>query len=124
MVADPAPRTDATVSDMTTPPAALLAPFTAVITIQMRRIEGRYSALAYIYLALGAILVLEFIYVAFFWQVGTFRTDRSPEEIRLLNDMGWIPFIGLSSTLILQTVIFSIAILADKREHPIFPLLR
>jgi hypothetical protein len=101
--------------------AALLAPFAAAITVQMRRIEGTHSALAFVQLALGSIFVLEFIYLLFFWQVATFRTGRSADEIQLLNDMAWIPFVGLSSTLILQSGVFAVAILMDRRAVPVFP---
>lgn len=101
--------------------SALLMPFAVAITLQMRRIEGPHSALAFIQLGLGAIFVLEFIYLIFFWQVATFRNERSPEIIQLLNDMAWIPFVGLSSTLVMQSTVFGVSILMDKRKQPIFP---
>ncbi|HEX5804822.1 MAG TPA: hypothetical protein VFY31_00570 [Macromonas sp.] len=101
--------------------SAFLMPFAVVITLQMRRIEGPAPALAYTQLGLGAILVLEFIYLLFFWQVATFRVDRAPELIQLLNDMAWVPFVGLSSTLIMQSAVFGIAILMDRRAVPVFP---
>jgi len=101
--------------------AALLVPFAVAITLQMRRIEGPHSALAFIQLGLGAIFVLEFIYLIFFWQVATFRTDRAPEIIETLNDMAWIPFVGLSSTIVMQSAVFGAAILMDRRARSIFP---
>jgi hypothetical protein len=101
--------------------SALLMPFAVAITLQMRRIEGPHSALAFIQLGMGAIFVLEFIYLIFFWQAATFRVDRTPELIQLLNDMAWIPFVGLSSTLVVQAAVFGWAILLDKRATPIFP---
>jgi hypothetical protein len=101
--------------------APLLMPFAVSISIHMRRIEGRYPALAMTELGLGAILVLEFIYLIFFWQTATFRADRAPELIQLLDDMGWIPFVGLTSTIVLQVMVFGVAILLDRREHPLFP---
>jgi hypothetical protein len=101
--------------------ASLLMTFAVSVTIHMRRIEGRHSALAFVQLGLGAIFVLEFIYLLFFWQTATFRVDRPPELIQLLNDMAWIPFVGLSSTAIMQVASFGIAVLLDKRESPIFP---
>lgn len=101
--------------------SALLMPFAVAITLQMRRIEGPHSPLAFIQLGLGAIFVLEFIYLIFFWETATFRVDRAPELIQLLNDMAWIPFVGLSSTLVMQSAVFGVAILMDKRSSPIFP---
>ena len=101
--------------------APLLMPFSASISIHMRRIEGRYPALAMTELGLGAIFVLEFIYLIFFWQTATFRADRAPELIQLLDDMGWIPFVGMTSTIVLQVTVFGVAILMDRRERPVFP---
>jgi hypothetical protein len=100
--------------------AAFLAPWAVLIAIQMRRIEGRYSLLAWTELALGAIFVLEFIYLIFFWQVATFR-DTTPEIIQTLDDMAWIPFVGLSSTIVMQAAVIGVAILLDRRQRPIFP---
>jgi hypothetical protein len=101
--------------------ATLLGPFYAEIAIHMRRIEGRYPVLALIQLTLGVLLILEFIYLIFFWQVATFRTERSPEIIQLLNDMAWIPFVGITSTAVLATFAFAVAILTDRRPSPVFP---
>ena len=69
----------------------------------------------------GALFVLEFIYLIFFWQTATFRVDRAPELIQLLNDMAWIPFVGITATAATQVVCFGIAVLIDRRERPIFP---
>ena len=101
--------------------ASFLMPYTVAISLQMRRIEGPFPALSLIQFGNGALFVLEFIYLIFFWQTATFRVDRAPELIQLLNDMAWIPFIGISSTLIMQALVFGWAILIDKRATPIFP---
>jgi hypothetical protein len=101
--------------------ASLLMPFTVAIAVHMRRIEGRYPALASIQFGSGVIFVLEFLYLLFFWQTATFRVDRSPELIQLLDDMAWIPFVGLNATAQLMLVCFGFAILLDKRDRPLFP---
>jgi hypothetical protein len=101
--------------------SSLLMTYAVSMAIHMRRIEGRYPALAMIQFGLGAIFVLEFIYLLFFWQTATFRVDRAPELIQLLNDMAWIPFVGLTSTAVVQVACFGIAVLLDNRERPIFP---
>src|ERR1700730_16088673 len=49
--------------------STLLMPFVVAIFLQMRRIEGKHPALAYIQLGLGTLFVLEFIYLLFFWEV-------------------------------------------------------
>lgn len=101
--------------------AGLLVPFSAVIALQMRRIEGRYPALSMIQFACGALLSLEFIYLIFFWQTAVFRQDRSHEIVQLLNDMAWIPYIGLSVTVCMQAAALGVAALLDSRPAPVFP---
>ncbi len=101
--------------------SSLLMVYAASIATQMRRIEGRFPILSMIQFGLGAIFVLEFIYLLFFWQTATFRVDRAPELIQLLNDMAWIPFVGLTSTAVVQVGCFGVAILLDRRTQPIFP---
>src|SRR5262249_28078218 len=101
--------------------ASLLMTYSVSMATHMRRIEGRFPALAMIQFGLGAIFVLEFIYLLFFWQAATFRVDRAPELIQLLDDMAWIPFVGLTSTAVVQVACFGIAVLLDRRERPILP---
>ena len=101
--------------------SALLLPFFAAISAQMSRIEGRYRVLTYLQLAAGALACLEFIFPVMIWQAAAFRVDRSDDEIRLLNDLGWLPFLGIVSTAIIQGIAIGVAILQDRRERPIFP---
>jgi hypothetical protein len=101
--------------------AVLLGIFAVAIAIQMRRIEGPVPALAMIEFGLGMLFVLEFLYLLFFWQTATFRADRAPELIQLLNDMAWIPFVGLTGTAAVQVGVFGAAILIDRRPVPLFP---
>lgn len=42
--------------------AAFIGPFTGVICVQLKRIEGQHSPRTYTTLALGAVLILEFLY--------------------------------------------------------------
>jgi len=101
--------------------SALLGPFAAVITVQMRRIEGRSSPLAHTQLALGVLIVLLFIFPMMFLETAAFRPDRDPDEIRVLNDMAWMGFIGAWFTVFFQWVSIGLAILWDVRAQPIFP---
>lgn len=101
--------------------AALCVPFGVSMAIHMRRIEGRFPALAMTQFGLTTLLALEFIYIVFFWQTATFRIERAPELIQLCNDMAWIPFVGLSSTVVGIPLCFGIAVLLDRRERPLFP---
>ncbi len=101
--------------------AALLVPFTVAIFLLIKRIEGGNSPLAYLQLALGATLPLLFIVPQQILLAAAFRTDRSAETIEALNDVGWLLFIGLSSTPTLQFIVIGAAILLDRRPDPICP---
>lgn len=96
-------------------------PFTVSMVIHIRRIEGRFPALALIELGIGSAVMLEFIYPLFFWNAAVFRADRAPELVQVLNDMAWLPYIALPSTVIAWVAVLGVAVLMDGRENPIFP---
>jgi len=101
--------------------SALLGPYIGVISMHMKRIEGRDSPLAYGQLVLGACLIMEFIFPMAVLQTATYRPERSPEIIQMLDDLAWIPFFGIASTAALETALLGIVILADRRGVPLFP---
>ena len=101
--------------------APLLALFFAVIGVHMRRIEGRYSPLAYVQMMLGACLVLVFIMPMWTWQAAAYRPFRAIETTQALNDLAWLPFVGIVSTFVFQAIAVGVAILTDTRRRPVFP---
>jgi hypothetical protein len=101
--------------------AALLVPWSAALFVQLRRAEGRFSPLPYVQMMCGTLFSLEFIYLIMFWQTAAFREDISPELIRTLNDMAWIPFVGLTSTAVVQAFALGFSMLGDQRAEPVFP---
>jgi hypothetical protein len=100
---------------------ALLCFLFAVIATQLKRIEGRHSTLMYVQLLAGACTVLEFILPPLFWQNAAFRADRAAATVQTLNDLAWLPFLGITGTLLAQQVVIAIATLRDKRAEPILP---
>lgn len=101
--------------------SALLAPFIAVLTVQMKRIEGAQAPLAYIQLALGALFIIEFFLPTMVLQAAAYRANRSPEIIYALNDLGWLLFVGVVGTAVVQAFVIGVAILQDQRATPLFP---
>jgi hypothetical protein len=88
----------------------------------MRRIEGKHSVLAGTQITSGAVLSLEFIVPVMVWLTAAFRPAAiSPSLSRVLNDMGWIMFVAVISTVIVQIGSFAFAIFLDRRATPIFP---
>lgn len=99
----------------------LLMPFTAVISVHLKRIEGRHSPLTYTQIGLGGVVVLAFIFPVMILEAAAFRPERAPEIIEALNDIGWILFIGVVTNFVLQLIVIGVAVLQDKHEQPIFP---
>lgn len=101
--------------------AACMMPFVAAITVQMKRMEGRYTPLAYVQLGLGALFVIEFIIPAFASITAAYRPERSPVVTQAINDFCWLLLVGVVSTAVLQVAVIAIAILADESVEPVFP---
>ena len=98
----------------------LTAPWVAAISTQLKRIEGRYSPLSYTQLGLGMLGVLLFIFPVMVMQVAAFRPDRDPSQTLLLNDLAWIPFVGVWTCAAVQNVAIGIAVFHDKAQK-VFP---
>jgi hypothetical protein len=101
--------------------SALLVPFAAVISAQMRRIEGPRAVLAPTQLVSGGLLALEFILPLMVWQTAAYRPDIGPVLIRMLNDMGWLMFVGVISSAVVEFGCIGVVILADQRQTDVCP---
>src|SRR5581483_3267754 len=103
--------------------SALLVPWSVVLYLLTPTGAGARSPVPLVQLVSGGIFSLEFLYLIMFWQTAAYRSDgqTSPEIIRILNDMAWIPFVGLTSTAVLQAGALGVSMLSDSRETPTFP---
>jgi hypothetical protein len=91
-----------------------------VIVVQMRRMEGVSSALAYAYLAVLAIAgVPGCLLPGFTFALGAFRPEYDARIHVMLYDFGFLSFVGSLGCFIAQYLIFAIAIFLDRRA--IFP---
>lgn len=100
---------------------ALCTPWIMAFGLQLKRAEGGQAVVASAQTGLGVLLPLVFIIPVYFFMVATYRTDRPASEVRLLNDLGWLPFIGLVYTFVVQIALAGVAVLSDKRAEPVFP---
>jgi hypothetical protein len=100
--------------------AALIGPFVAVISTQLKRIEGTHSPLANTQLGLGMLMILLFVIPCFMLGTAAYRPERDPELIMLLNDAGWLPFVGAFQCTFIQLLAIALAIFKDK-EQRVFP---
>lgn len=99
----------------------LLCPFYAAIAVQMRDIEGRWSALSLTQAVAGACSCLEIVLPLMIWQAAAFRPERDPATTQTLNDLAWLPFLGLTTTVIIQNVVLAVVVLRDPRQRPLLP---
>lgn len=99
----------------------LFCPFFAVLSRQVRRIEGYWGALSLTQIFCSVTFPFGFAICAIFAAAAAYRPDRDPASIQTLNDVFWFFFIGLVSPLITQVVILALAVFIDKRAVPSFP---
>lgn len=100
---------------------ALYGAWTAEITVQLKRIEGRSSVMAYTQLALGAAFVLVFVIPVVFWQAAAFRPLDNIEITQRLNDLAWLGFLIPVPVITVQGLAITLAIFGDKSARPVFP---
>lgn len=101
--------------------ACLIMPFFGVISVQLRRIEGCNSHLAYSQIIIGTIAAALFAPSAMLWVAAVFRPERSPQEILLLNDISWLLFVMPGAFGSLQLLVIGLGILMDRRTEPLYP---
>jgi hypothetical protein len=101
--------------------AALIGPFVASVSSQMRRIEGdRHHPLSNTQLGLGMLMVLLFIIPCFLLLAAAYRPDRDPAITQALNDAGWLPFVGGFMATFFQLIAIGICIFQDT-EQKVYP---
>ena len=101
--------------------SGLLVPFSAVITTQMKRIQGIGTTLAYTQLGAGSVNVMVFVLPYLIFAAASFRPERSPELTLLLHEFGWLSFIMAVPLAIIQVFAFGAAVLMDRGVAPIYP---
>lgn len=101
--------------------AVFAIPWTAVIALQIVRIEGKVPVLGLTSLGAGIANAVAFYLVFVIWAPAFYRMDRSPELIMLINDMAWLEFVMVFPPFALQIVCIALAGFMDKSPKPIFP---
>jgi hypothetical protein len=101
--------------------SALLLPFFAVVSAEMKKIEGPNALLAPIQYGAAVILTAFFQIICLFWLLASFRPEISPDIIRAFNDYGWLVWTILIPTYSMQFVCMAIAAFIDHRRQPAWP---
>jgi hypothetical protein len=95
---------------------------TAVITIQMLRIEGRRPVLAILQACAGTAGWICLIIPTMLLAVATFRAGQvSPQTTQTLHDLGWITAFMALTPFFVQLMAVAGAIFQDRSESPVFP---
>lgn len=102
------------------------APFyfvwSAVISRIIQRIEGPDGVLSYIELMGGVCTAIVALGLGVMWLAAGFRIEsRSPQDVQLLHDVGWIIFNMTFMVTFIQMVGLGTAMLIDKRKTPLYP---
>ena len=101
--------------------SALLLPFFAVVSAEIKKIEGPNALLAPIQYGAAVILTAFFQIICLFWLLASFRPEISPEIIRAFNDYGWLVWTILIPTYSMQFVCMAVAAFIDHRRQPAWP---
>jgi hypothetical protein len=94
-----------------------ILPFSAAVTSVMLRMEGPRGPLAYTQLVMGALGVVAFMVPLFPLAVAAYRPHSSPELIRMLNDMFWVPYLMAIWPFAGQAV--AMGVLALRNDNPL-----
>ncbi len=96
-------------------------PWTAILAKTIARVEGGAGILTYCQIIAGCTNVLLTAYPAGWWLIASFRTDRAPELVQLLNDIAWSQFLGVIAPFYFVVISIAYAAFADEDPDPIIP---
>jgi hypothetical protein len=99
--------------------SVLLAPFVALISRQIRRSGPQLELLADVQLICGVIGIMILLLFELLLATIAFRPDMSPQVLRALNDFAWTTLLWPFSPFSLEYAAVGIAVLMDRREHPL-----
>lgn len=101
--------------------SALLLLFYAVVSAEIKKIEGRPGLLATLQWGGAIMLVFVFQLICLVWITASYRQDVDPGITRTLNDFCWFVWSTFIPTYSIQYVCMAIAGFMDHRERPAWP---
>ena len=101
--------------------SGLYLPWTAVLTLQMKRMQGVSPVLPLVQAISGAVVTLILLIPVMLWATAAFRVDRSPELILLLNDFAWLFILMTFPAPTVQVFAVGLSALLDKSVDSVFP---
>jgi hypothetical protein len=101
--------------------STLFFPFFAVISAQMWRVERGQPVLAMIQFGGAVLLLVFFVVCSVLWIGASFRSDLSPQTVRMLNDLSWLTFVMVFPAYVLQMVCIAIVAFTEPGPDPVWP---
>jgi len=95
--------------------------FTAVTSHQLLRVQGSSRAPALLQLIAGTANGVTLLLGPVLFALTAFRTERDPQLLYALNDLGWFVFIVPGSPAVFQTLSTALGVLMDRQPVPVFP---
>ena len=95
--------------------------FIAVLSAQMKRIEGDRPTFTYLQLAAGATSLAPIIVAPLAWCAAAFRPEHSPDTLQALNDLGFLTMVMTTPAAMAQVFAVGMVVLSDKSARPVFP---
>jgi hypothetical protein len=96
--------------------------WSVAISRVIERIEGRRGVLSQIEFGGGVATTVVAALAGVMWSAAAFRTQtRSPGDVQLLMDLGWLIFNTTFSVTAVQMLAIGIAVRLDRRPEPLFP---
>jgi hypothetical protein len=101
--------------------ASALMPFYCALAMQLTRMERPSKLWTYTLLTSSVLGFVPLIIAEMLFSTAAYRPGRSDEIIQVLNDFGFIMFVGPSLPGTVQMLAAAIPVLADRSPDPIFP---
>jgi hypothetical protein len=95
--------------------------FVAVLSAQMKRIEGDRPTFTYLQLAAGATSLAPIIVAPLAWCAAAFRPEHSPDTLQALSDLGFLTMVMTTPAAMAQVFAVGMVVLSDKSVRPVFP---
>jgi hypothetical protein len=101
--------------------ASALMPFFSAVAMQLARMERPSKLWTYTFLTSAVLGFVPLLIAEMLFSTAAYRPERPDEIIQVLNDFGFIMYVGPSLPGTVQILATAIPVLADRNTDPIFP---
>jgi hypothetical protein len=101
--------------------SSALMPFFSAVAMQLTRMERPSKLWTYTFLTSAVLGFIPLLIAEMLFSTAAYRPERPDEIIQVLNDFGFIMFVGPSLPGTVQILATAVPVLADRSADPIFP---